>query len=179
MRVDPAPAREPARAVDPDVESIPWLIAGLRAGVLGAVVIALFFAVLDFATGRLFWTPFALGSALFRSAAPASGAAVDPVLVLAYTAVHGLVFVGFGSTAAFYLLTGSRTLGPVATRLAVAGVLFAALEVVFVLFAKLFAPGSLAVLGAGRVALANALAAVAMAGLLCASASRDPGVERR
>jgi len=170
MRTD-STAR-PTSHADPSVDAIPWVIEGIRAGIAGAAVIALFFAILDLGAEHPFWTPFVLGSAFFRNALPAARSAVDPALVVGYTGIHALVFVGFGLSAAFYLFTGSRTTGPLATRLALSAALFAGLEVVFVLFAMLFARGSLAMLGAGRVAVANALAAAAMAWLLCARADR-------
>ncbi len=160
-------------ATDPKVDSIPWVTEGIAAGVLGAGVIALFFAVLDLAQGQLFWTPFVLGSALLLDRVPEPGSAIVPGLVFAYTAFHGVVFTWLGLLTAFQLLSGKLRSGPFATRVVIlAAILFVAVEVTFLGFWSLLAPGALALLGIGRIAFANALGAAAMAGLLCTLSSR-------
>ena len=42
-----------------------WPVAGAAAGALGALVIAVFFLVVDLAVRQALWTPSALGAALF------------------------------------------------------------------------------------------------------------------
>jgi hypothetical protein len=177
MSAPPSPQRRAAPpALDPNVDAIPWVAEGVAAGVLGAAVVAVFFGLVDVVASRPFWTPFELGSEFLRGRLPAPGDPVDAVLVMAYTAMHGAVFLSVGLIAAFLLLSGSRPPGPVTTRgLVLAGFLFAAFEVVFSIFGWLFAPRSMALLGAGSVALANGLAAAAMAGFLCARAERALG----
>jgi hypothetical protein len=146
------------------------------AGALGAAVVAVFFLVVDVAAGRPFWTPFVLGSAFFKSTLPPLDAAIDPVLVLGYTAVHGLTFITFAAMVAFHLDTEAprprMSLGRAAL---IAAFLFAAFELAFVAFAWLFAPETTGVLGVGRVALANALAAVAMTVFVYSRAARGVG----
>lgn len=75
---------------------------GIVAGVIGASTIALWFLVLDVVRGRPLYTPTLLGTALFRG--PATVASVDnlPIslpMVLSFTLVHGLVFLGIGLAA--------------------------------------------------------------------------------
>jgi hypothetical protein len=142
-------------------DAVPWVATGLASGVVGAAIVALFFLVLDWIGGQPLWTPNTLGSALFRGEVLPADAPLELAMVLGYTAVHGVVFVGFGLISAFILMSDERGAGAGRTAgLAVA--LFAAFEASFLVFAWLFEPGLMAQLGAGWVALANALAAVAM-----------------
>jgi hypothetical protein len=168
----PASDAAPAEA-GPD--AIPWVVSGLASGILGAASVALFFLLLDFRAGKPLWTPTTLGAALFRGEMLSSSAPIEPVLVAGYSAVHGLVFLGFGLIAAFYLTTMAQALS--VRRAVVLGVaLFLAFELSFVIFALLFERQLLDELGAGWVALANALAAAVMAGFL---ARRDASARRR
>lgn len=170
----PVPRRALGSAEDPDVEAIPWVSAGAAAGVLGAAILALVFGIVDVLAGRPLWTPFALGAAFFRGALPPEGSAIEPALVVGYTILHGAVFVGAGVLAAFEILAGTRLPGPAATRgLLLAALLFLLFEIVFVAFALLFAPGAMALLGAGRVAFANLVAAGAMSALLYVRRARS------
>jgi len=139
-------------------DSAPWVVTGLVSGVVGAALVAVFFLLVDLASSRPFATPNALGSALFRGEIPTT---VQPALVLGYTGIHGLVFVGFGLIAALLLLSADRP--PDRRRGVVTAVaLFLAFEVCFLAFAALFEPALVGELGAGWVALANALAALGM-----------------
>jgi hypothetical protein len=174
----PSPRTQPSYE-DPNVDERPWLALGIAAGLLGAAVVAAFFGVLDLLDRRLFWTPFALGSSLILDRLPAAEAPIEPVLVVAYTALHAGGFATIGLIAAFLLMTGSRVPGPVATRgLLVAGIFFVAIQGIFLTFGALFAPALIEMLGVGPVALANALASASMAALLCARAERVVGVAR-
>jgi len=160
----PAPPRPLPE--DANVEALPWVADGIAAGVIGASLVALFFLAFDLLAGEPLRTPFALGAALFRGELPPAGAPVDPMLVLAYTALHGTVFIGFGVPAAFQMLVRAQW-GGVPLRAGLLGLaLFAGFEVVFLSLGELFVPGLTGTLGAGRVALANALAAAAMAAFL-------------
>ena len=158
-------------AAEAEAESLPWVREGIAAGLLGASLIALFFLVVDLLAGRPLWTPFALGAALFRGALPPPGDPIEPMLVLAYTALHGTIFIGFGVPAAFQMLARARAAGGRLRTGLLGVVLFAGFEAVFLALGELFAPGLTGMLGAGRVALANALAAAAMAAYLGARAA--------
>ena len=172
--VPPAPAgtRAPILRTDGEAEALPWVSQGIEAGLLGASLVALFFLAIDVLAGRPVWTPHALGAALFRGELPAPGSPLEPVLVLAYTVLHGTVFIGFGVPAAFWMLTRAGSArGPLRAGL-LAVLLFAGFEAVFLSLGELFVPGLTGMLGAGRVALANALAAAAMAAFLASRAAR-------
>ncbi|MDX1650150.1 MAG: hypothetical protein R3263_09880 [Myxococcota bacterium] len=167
------PASE-AQRTEAGPDAVPWVASGLLGGALGAATVAVFFLIVDLVAGRPLWTPTTLGSALFRGEMLPASAPAEPVLVLGYTAVHGLVFVGFGLIAAFLLMNGERRIAG-GRAVALAGALFAAFEITFVIFAIVFDRQLMQELGAGRVALANALAAVVMTVFL---AARDATTRR-
>ena len=137
-------------------------VHGIVAGVLGALVVAAFFFVVDLAAGRPLRTPSALGSALFLGTPLEPGAAADPVLVVGYTAVHGAIFVAIGLIASFALAISDRGSGPGFLILLTAALMLC-FEVIFLGLAAVFVPGLAAELGAGMVALANLLASLGMA----------------
>jgi len=149
-----------------------WVAHGVVAGAVGGFVIAVFFLVLDLEAGHPMRTPHVLGSWLFRGEVPPPGAAIEQVLVWGYTAVHGVVFLGFGLAAAFEALSGARRLRREFLAAALAAfVLFACFELTFGVLAALFTP-VVGELGGGRVLAANALAAIAMAGYLASARAR-------
>jgi uncharacterized protein (TIGR03382 family) len=117
-----------------------------------------------------------LGSAVFLGEAVSPSAAWRPPLIAAYTALHGGVFVAAGLAASFAWLghrrrarTGGEAAWPGAIGwLVTAGMLFGAFEAFFLTFFVVFEEsmaGGLLMeeLGGGRIALANLLAACAMA----------------
>lgn len=134
---------------------------------MGAGVIALFFLAIDWAAGHPLYTPQFLGSALFLGQRAAPDGPILPALVLGYTAVHFFFFHAFGVMAAFEILTARRLPAhPWQAGAAAAVALFAAFEISFLALAALMEPRLLDELGAGRVAVANALAALAMSAYL-------------
>ena len=151
-----------------DVEASTWVRDGIVTGGIGATLIALFFLIVDVLQGRPLWTPSALGSAVFLGKGLATDAAWHPPLVAAYSALHGGVFVAAGLAASFAWLGHRARRRGLPGFLLTAGVLFAAFEAFFLVFFVVFADsmaGGLLIgeLGGGRIALANALAACAMA----------------
>ena len=79
---------------------------GIRAGLVGAVTIAVWFALLDLWRGQPLFTPTVLGTAIFRSGAglddPAT-LAPSFEMVVSFTWVHMLVFLLVGMGAALLL----------------------------------------------------------------------------
>jgi hypothetical protein len=69
---------------------------GIIAGVIGAAIVAAWFLIVDLAQGRLFYTPAALGSALLFGASSADAVTISPGVILAYTVVHFVAFIGVG-----------------------------------------------------------------------------------
>ncbi len=70
---------------------------GILTGIVGAVVVSLIFLLLDFANGRPFYTPSLLGSVIFQGRLVSELSDPDPIMVFAYTGLHGIAFllVGF------------------------------------------------------------------------------------
>jgi len=149
-----------------DADAIPWLREGAVAGALGALVVAAFFFALDLVAGHPFATPNRLGAAFFEGRTLAAAAPIQPILVLAYTVMHLAVFVALGFTAAFTGLSVAPERRGAHRALLRWGFLVLLSEVIFVSFGRLFAADLLGVLGAGRVAVANVLAAGAMAAFI-------------
>src|SRR4029077_4037162 len=73
------------------------VLDGLFTGMIGALIVALWFLVLDLAGGHPFYTPALLGTMLLHGgAAAANGPVIAPLEVAAYTAFHFLSFLIIG-----------------------------------------------------------------------------------
>ena len=73
------------------------IVQGLLAGLVGFFTVAVVFAVANFAAGRSPWyTASLLGAALFDGAADPAQVSVSAGYVLAYSALHLVVFLLFG-----------------------------------------------------------------------------------
>lgn len=131
---------------------------GLIAGLIGAVVVALWFLVVD-VTSREFWfTPAALGSAVFHGARGVGEVEVTALTVAGYTLIHvgGFVLVGLLAAA---LATHAERHGV----LLLAGVLlFVTFETLFLGLTAIAASWLLAALNGWTILGANLIAAVAM-----------------
>jgi hypothetical protein len=73
---------------------------GLLAGLIGATAVALWFLLVDAVSGRVLFTPAALGSALFRGAARLEAVELSAFTVLSYSALHVAAFMTIGLVAA-------------------------------------------------------------------------------
>ena len=148
---------------------------GMIAGVLGALAVAVWFLVLDSLSGRPFWTPTVLGTAIFRRGAGLDAAATLPPsfeMVLMFSWIHGMVFAGLGGLAA-------RLLGYVDEHPSAGfGVLllFVIFQFGFIAVATVFAEPVLRALSAWSILVANLLAAAAMTGFLW---RRHPSLQLR
>ena len=155
----------------PRSEVGPWTVPfhGTVAGIIGAAVVAVVYLCIDVAAGRPFYTPNALGAALFRGEALGLDAPIELVLVFGYTLVHGGVFLGFGLLASFVELEARLRHSDGTRELWITGLiavgLFAAFQLTFAIFTWLLLPGQ-GQLGGLHAAFANAFAALAMAGYL-------------
>src|SRR5919198_272339 len=131
---------------------------GIVAGLIGAVVVAVWFLLFDLARGRPLLTPGLLGAAVFRGVTTPVGLEITVANVLGYTLIHGLAFVAFGVVAASLLELSERE----PTLFVAFVILFAAFEV-FV-FGVVGALGR-SLLGAlvwWAILIGNLLASVAM-----------------
>ena len=73
------------------------------AGLIGAASVAVWFLVVDVIAGRAFFTPAVLGSAVFWGLRDPVTVTIGVQPVLAYTAVHILVFIIVGTAASFMI----------------------------------------------------------------------------
>ncbi len=81
---------------------------GVVAGLIGAVVVAVWFLGFDIARGTPFRTPGLLGAAVFQSVTDPTGVSPTFGNVLGYTIIHGLAFVAFGIVAASLMAVSER-----------------------------------------------------------------------
>lgn len=132
---------------------------GVIAGLIGAVVVAVWFLIIDLAQGRPFFTPAAIGSAVIGGARAASDVDVSALTVLTYTILHFVAFIATGLVAAAVLRAAERSSNVVL----IGGVLL------FFVF-EAFSIGLLAILASWlfealswwSIAAANLIAALAM-----------------
>jgi hypothetical protein len=150
-----------ARAVS--VAALTW--HGVRAGLLGAVIIAVWFLFLDYGHGRPLHTPNLLGTKVFGA-----GGVLPPAF--SFTLIHCAVFTLIGIAAAH--LVGMIERGLYRWGL-VALLLFIILDLGFSAFALTARAIGLEALSWPDVLIGNALAAVAMMTYLW---RRRPGAAR-
>jgi vacuolar-type H+-ATPase subunit I/STV1 len=135
------------------------VLDGTMAGVIGASAIALLFLLVDTARREALYTPSVLGSALLRGLPPSQAAEIDLGMVAAYSVLHGGAFVAIGILVAW--VTALRH-GSVAT-FSLAIVLFAVLELGFLVTCVTIDPALLDTVGVLPATFGNLLAAVCMA----------------
>ena len=82
---------------------------GIVAGVLGAVAVAVWFLLVDTWRGQVFFTPGALGSALFLGASDLASVQVSLATVSGYTVAHVAAFVAVGILAAAIVVQAEET----------------------------------------------------------------------
>ena len=148
-------------AVGQDASALAVYLEGIRAGLVGASVIALWFLLVDTFAGRPLYTPTVLGAALFHGGAGIENeSAVTPSLelVAGFTWVHYLVFmlIGIGAARLMALAERNPSLG--------FGIVlfFAVFEFGFLLVSMVFAEGVLQRLAWPAVVVGNLLAAIGM-----------------
>jgi hypothetical protein len=135
---------------------------GIRAGLVGAITIAAWFAILDGLAGHWLFTPTVLGTALFRAGAGLDApATLAPSfeMVLSFTWIHMLVFLLVGMAAARLLVLAEDDSNMGFGVL----LLFFVFEFGFVGACMLFAAPVLDALAWPAIVVGNLLAAIAMA----------------
>ncbi|GMR12965.1 MAG: hypothetical protein BMS9Abin29_1160 [Gemmatimonadota bacterium] len=131
---------------------------GVMSGLLGAGVVALWFWIIDLVQGQPFFTPGALGSALFFGSTDLDAVTVSAVTVIGYTAVHITAFITTGIIAAAIACYAEDT--PPLVLAAV--LLFVTFEALFMGLMALLAEFLLGDLAWWSIALGNLLATVSM-----------------
>ncbi len=132
---------------------------GVTAGLVGGVVVAIWFMCYDFAAGNSFHTPAILGAMVFGSASVTSGIHATLPLVLGYSILHFFAFVVFGLALAVLLAASEWE----PFMLLGALLLLAVFEVFFVGFVSLIDASALEALGWWKIVAGNILALIAMA----------------
>ena len=101
---------------------------GAVAGVIGGLVVAIWFLICDAATGEVLRTPAVLGASIFQGILDPGRVQITTALVLGYTAIHFFAFILFGISTAILLIAAEYE--PVFALAAM--FLFAIFEVFFV-----------------------------------------------
>lgn len=136
------------------------LLDGLFTGMIGAIVVAVWFLILDLAAGQPLRTPALLGSVLLHgSGSIPDNLIVAPLEVAAYTAFHFVAFVAVGILFSYLMTLFDRF--PI--MFFVLLVLFLCLQVGFFFMDAALGAQLLGQLKTWTVIVANFLAAVAMA----------------
>lgn len=145
---------------------------GLIAGVLAASAVAVWFFLFDLVAGRPFFTPAALGSAIFGLAGSAAEVEVTVGMVLSYTVLHFAAFILVGLVAAALVVQAEHS-PPLIFAFVMA---FVTLEVMFIGVLAIFATWLLDTLGWWNVLVGNVIGAVAVVGYLWKA---HPGLAER
>jgi hypothetical protein len=135
---------------------------GLVAGLLGAVGVMLWFLLVDVVKGRIFFTPGALGSALFHGARGTAEVQVGVETVLGYSGVHLAAFMLAGIVASG-LVEAARRSPPVLLGVVL---VFVTLQVLFIGVIAIIAAWLLEALPLWTIILANVVAAISMGAFL-------------
>ncbi len=131
---------------------------GVTAGVIGAVTVAIWFMIYDFAADRLLRTPAMLGAMIFDGSTSLDTVRISMPLVLGYTILHFGAFIAFGMALA--ILLAASEWEPFMALLAL--LLLAIFEVFFVGFVSLLDSSALEMLGWWKIVAGNILALIAM-----------------
>jgi hypothetical protein len=132
---------------------------GITAGLVGGIVVSLWFMAYDLASGNSFHTPAILGAMVFQNATVSDGIQATLPLVLGYSILHFFAFVGFGLALAVLLAASEWEPFMVLGAL----LLLAVFEVFFVGFISLIDQSALEALGWWKIVAGNILALIAMA----------------
>jgi hypothetical protein len=131
---------------------------GVVAGLLGAAVVAVWFLLFDVMRGEPFFTPAALGSAIFLGAGTASQVAVSAWTVAGYTVIHLASFVIIGFIAAAIATQAEETPSLIPGAI----LLFVAFETFFLGLLAMVAEFLLGALAWWSIAVGNVLATFVM-----------------
>jgi hypothetical protein len=132
---------------------------GITAGLIGGIVVAIWFMAYDFTAGNSFHTPAILGAMVFGNDGVNGAIHVTLPLVLGYSILHFFAFVMFGMALAILLAASEWE----PFMLLGALLLLAVFEVFFVGFVSLIDQSALEALGWWKIIAGNILALIAMA----------------
>jgi hypothetical protein len=145
---------------------------GLVTGLIGAVAVAAWFLVMDAMSGRLMFTPAALGSAVFLGARGPEAVEITALTVFGYTILHVVAFLLTGLVAAAIVAAAEEH----AEAVLLGGVLlFVTLEAFSIGLLTIVSQWLVEALSWWNIGGANLIAALGMGGYLYA---RHPGLLR-
>ena len=131
---------------------------GIVCGMIGAIVVAAWFLIFDMLQGRPFFTPAALGSALFLGSSSVETVSVEAATVIGYTVLHVLAFAVTGYLAAAIMTAADDT-----PPLIIGAVMFfAVFEAFFMGLLAMVAEFLLGSMAWWTIAVGNVMAAIAM-----------------
>ena len=161
MTADVSPRPRPTTDIERRIIP-PVMEDAVMSGLVGAVLMALWFLVFDVVRGMPFFTPSLLGSVLFTGAEPHAVSTVSGAMVFAYSGVHTLVFLGAGFALAvmFRVFAENPQFGMVLL------LLFLLFEAIVFGFEAAVFPHLIGEIGTAAVAVGNILAALSMFWLL-------------
>jgi hypothetical protein len=81
---------------------------GVVSGIIGGVIVAVWFLIYDVAKGQPFHTPALLGAIVFNALQQPGSFAVSTALVLGYTVLHFFAFIMFGIASAILMVASER-----------------------------------------------------------------------
>ena len=81
---------------------------GVVSGIVGGLIVAVWFLVYDVATGHPFHTPALLGAIVFNALHQPEGFAVTTAVVLGYTVLHFFAFIMFGIASSILMVASER-----------------------------------------------------------------------
>lgn len=145
---------------------------GLITGLIGAVAVALWFLAIDALSGRILFTPAALGSAVFLGARGPEAVQITAMTVLGYSVLHVAAFMLTGLVAATIVAAAEEH----SEVVLLGGVLlFVTLEAFSIGLLTIVAEWLVEALSWWNIGGANLIAALGMGGYLY---SRHPGLLR-
>ena len=131
---------------------------GVRAGLLGAATVAIWFFIVDLVMGRPLYTPATLGEALMTILGPLDGEGTLQFTLL-YTLFHVVVFMVFGILVAWVMNAADKE----PSHLAGLFILFVVFEVGFYLYLLILSRnGRFIDIAWYQIGIANLLAALVM-----------------
>lgn len=131
---------------------------GIIAGLIGAVVVAIWFLIVDMVSVHPFFTPAALGAVIFKGAISMDQVAVEPGIIISYSLMHFAGFIIFGVILSA-LVTQAERFPPLVFALVIMFVVF---EVFFIAMVAMLGAWVLDQIAWWSVLLGNLLAAIAM-----------------
>ncbi len=145
---------------------------GVVSGVIGGVIVAVWFLIYDVAIGHPFRTPALLGAIFFNATHQPQSVEISTALVLGYTAVHFFAFIMFGIASSVLMVASERepvlALGEL--------VLFVWFELCFVAFVTYLASAAVEEIGWWNIIGGNI---VALAAIIAYFEHRHPRITSR